>query len=197
MTWTFVGHGSPRPTLLAKWEQRASGDQQPNYWWVGLVKNWISRGKQMFNHTLDSQFRLGAELLWMALFLWRAYCYQLASGSSKTYQKSQFCEVASLLDKETSILITQMDSQISKQFESGTRTLDAPTKTLFKPGLQAIQSKPLEVDLQAIQSKPIQVEQKWLLRVCAARQNTALGHSESYRSEEGQSMARWWLGTQG
>jgi hypothetical protein len=53
-----------------------------------------------------------------------------------------------LHDKETSILITQLNSQIAKQFVSGMQTLDAPTKTLFKPGLQAILAKPLEVKQQ-------------------------------------------------
>jgi hypothetical protein len=73
--------------------------------------------------------------------------------------------------KETSLLFTQIDMMITKQFGIGTRTLDAPTKSLFKEGLQAVLSKPLEV------------KQQWHCRVLAARQNAALGHSQSYQSE--------------
>jgi hypothetical protein len=88
-----------------------------------------------------------------------------------------------LHDKDCSILLAQLDSQIAEQFDIGAHSLDPDTKALFKHGLQSILAKPLEVKHQ------------WIRRVRAARNNEALGNNDRFRSER-QSMARW-LGVQG
>jgi hypothetical protein len=88
-----------------------------------------------------------------------------------------------LHDKDCSILLAQLDSQIAEQFDIGADSLDPDTKALFKHGLQSILAKPLEV------------KQQWIRRVQAARNNEAMGNNDRFRSER-QSMARW-LGVQG
>jgi hypothetical protein len=86
-----------------------------------------------------------------------------------------------LHDQETSILVQQINTLIAEQFDIGVKTLDAPTKALFKGGLQVVLAKPLDV------------KQQWHRRVLAARQNASLGQAETYQSER-KTMARW-LGT--
>jgi hypothetical protein len=88
-----------------------------------------------------------------------------------------------LHNKDITILSIQTDAKIMEQFKIGEHQLDHATKSLFRNGLQAILSKPLEV------------KQQWLGRVDAAWINSALGNHNNFHSER-QSMARW-LGLQG
>jgi hypothetical protein len=88
-----------------------------------------------------------------------------------------------LHDREVTLLSIQIDAKITEEFNIGARSLDLATKTLFKYGLNAVLSKPLEV------------KQQWLRRVVAARNKSNLGLSEGFQSER-RSMARW-LGLQG
>jgi hypothetical protein len=87
-----------------------------------------------------------------------------------------------LHDKECSILVSQLDSQITAQFAIGATLLDPATRVLFKQGLKCILDKPLEV------------KQQWVRRVLAARDNVALGNNDRYSSERA-TMSRW-LGLQ-
>jgi hypothetical protein len=87
-----------------------------------------------------------------------------------------------LHDKDTTIISIQTDAKIVQEFNIGAQHLDHATKALFRVGVQAVLSKPLDV------------KQQWLRRVDAARTNSALGNQNSFRSER-QVMARW-LGLQ-
>lgn len=88
-----------------------------------------------------------------------------------------------LHDKDQSILISQLDAQIAEQFEIGHTSLDVNTKSLFKQGLPFILKRPIDVKHQ------------WLRRVCAARDNAALGDNARFGTKR-QIMARW-LGLRG
>jgi hypothetical protein len=83
-----------------------------------------------------------------------------------------------LHDKDTTIISVQTDAKIMKEFQICARQLDHATISLFRPGVQAIVSKPLDVKLQ------------WLRHVEVARNNSALGNQNTFCSER-KAMAQW------
>jgi hypothetical protein len=81
--------------------------------------------------------------------------------------------------KEASIIISQLNAEISTEFREK-ESLLAPDKALFRVGLNSLLSKPIEI------------KQQWLARIKLARQRRtqadALGAEQS---QERRVMARW------